>query len=96
MPSPHWPYKERGVEGVHLSPVLCPWVGQMLQSPRQVPLLLERDWPRSAAADVIITRTIYRVHFVHARVLQSLLLVIKRDKRRDGSMLGLEPSCCPG
>lgn len=57
MPSPHWPYKERGVEGVHLSPVLCPWVGQMLQSPRQVPLLLERDWPRSAAADVIITRT---------------------------------------
>lgn len=39
---------------------------------------------------------IYRVHFVHARVLQSLLLVIKRDRRRNGSMLELEPSCCPG
>lgn len=39
--------------GVHLSPAFCPWVGQMLQ----VPLLLEHAWPRSAAADVIITRT---------------------------------------
>lgn len=29
----------------------------MLQCPRQVPLLLEHAWPRSAAADVIITRT---------------------------------------
>lgn len=57
MPSPHWPYKEKGVEGVHLSSAVCPWVGQMLHSSRQVPLLLEHAWPRSTAADVIITRT---------------------------------------
>lgn len=29
----------------------------MLHSSRQVPLLLEHAWPRSTAADVIITRT---------------------------------------
>lgn len=29
----------------------------MLHSPRQVPLLPEHAWPRSTAADVIITRT---------------------------------------
>jgi hypothetical protein len=35
---------------------------------------------------------IYRVHFVHTQGLQSLLLVIKGDGRKDHSVLGLDPS----